>query len=320
MPRIEKPKIRIQRGARRETVGIQLDLEKLLAAAVLLQAEFIRALAPELLAAARQAFARGVGLAQLSTVDFQLLNSHAARVAALFVAAQVLGVVQVRRSADLPLPGESRAQSRELSFAEELEKIAPQRAIEYLRSLPVLSRAQWEAAIRANLPAGFRMAGVESQTVLRQMQELIVRSLESGLTPQQFDRAAGELLRNYQISASRLRTVWNTNVGTSLARGREQALADPRVASVLTWRLYDAMNDLYVRENHAALDNAVAPAEWWEGPGAEFKPLRGYNCRCVLLGITETRARKLIEQGYRDLSVEGVPADAWPAQEWGRAA
>ena len=286
--RVERPKLRL--AGRRASIEVQLGLEKLLTAAVIEQAFFLQSIRNEVLSGAIQAFRVGVAdllpsaLGESATGGLRL---YAERIAALLAAAAVLGKVQVRREADLPL----RASASVTIMAEALDGVAPQRAIEYLRSLPVLTRAEWERAIATQRARAFTMAGVQQRQVLEGMRELIARALESGLTPQQFERAAGELLRNYQFEPTRIRTIFNTNVGQALANGRDEELR--AVTDVLPWRLFDAMNDGFVRPNHRAGDNAVAPAAWWDGPGHELKPLLGFNCRCVLLGITAARARKL---------------------------
>ncbi len=158
----------------------------------------------------------------------------------------------------------------------------------------------------------FQISGVSQKAALEAMRELIARSLEEGLSLAEFELRAGKLLRSFELSPARLRTIWNTNVGQSMARGREEELRDPEVRQVLGWRLFDAMNDQFVRDNHLALDNGVAPADWWDGPGEEFKPLLGFNCRCVLLGITAARARRMIEAGEATDLTEGIPAGAGP--------
>jgi len=312
-PRIERPEIRIPSRERREARDVQLDLEKLMAAAVIEQALFFLAIREDLLSFAAEAFRRGQQDLPAPRQD-ATLRAHAERIARLFAAARALGAVQVRRAADLPLGRQSHAS---MQFAE-LGAVAPGRAVEYLRRLSPMTRAQWEAAIESARQRAFTVAGVEQQTVLRELRDLVARSLEEGLTPGQFDRAAGEVLRNYQVSAHRMRTIWNTNIGNALARGREEELRNPEVAAVLTHRLYDAMLDQFTRPNHAALEGAIAASAWWDGPGAEFKPLRGYNCRCALLGLTRARAERLLETGgkYFDIAAQGVPDDAFPAREF----
>jgi len=299
--RIERPRIRVTRRAHKAAVDTQRDLEVLLTAGVIEQALFLRSIAGELLDSAMEAFAFGASERVMSGEwrVAQKTELAAWRIARLLAAARVLGQAQVRRDADLPL-------KRDMQMAE-LSQVSPAGAVEYLRRLPVMTQAQWERAVTEQQAQAFRIAGVNQQAALEGMRDLIATSLESGLTPTQFERAARELLRNFQTSAGRLRVVWNTNVGQALANGREEALRDPQVAAIINWRLFDAMNDGSTRPNHLAGDNGVAPAAWWETTGAELRPLLGFNCRCVLIGVSQARALKMIESGAaRDLR-EGIP-------------
>jgi len=318
------PEMRIPPHTRRETTEIQLDLETLLGAAVIEQALFFRSIRAELLEAGTWAYATQ----RPATFSFGVpIPQHAIeRIARLLAAARLLGAAQIRTRAGLQVPqphpglrdsgrfsGVAARKKPGSEFAEVLGRVPPAGAIEFLRKLNVFTRRQWEAAIASQRDQAFRIAGVNQKAALESMRELIARSLESGLSPQQFQRAAQDLLRNFQLSPSRLRTVWNTNVGQALARGREEELRDPAVAAILGFRLFDAMNDQFTRFNHAELDGAIAPASWWDAEGAEFKPLLGFNCRCVLLAIPQVRAEKLLAQGgiYFD-ATQGVPSEAGP--------
>lgn len=317
-PRTERPELRIPRNARRETVEIQLDLEKLLAAAVLEQYLLIRSLAPEILEAARQAFSLTLP-GRVSIFDFRFSPIFVERIAKLLAASRVLGMLQVRRGAGLPLTTRQSPLANDLQFGE-LDKVKPERAIQYLQALAPMERAKWEQLVAAQRSRAFTIAGVHQQSLLEGMKNLIADSLERGISLDQFVKDANDMLHSFQISASRLRTVWNTNVGSALARGREEELADPEVAALIPYRLFDAMNDQFTRPNHAAGDNGVAPAEWWDSEGAELKPLLGFNCRCVLLGITRTRARKMIEDGSGIDLTAGVPAGFYADAGFGKAA
>jgi len=311
MGAVERPEIRVAGRMRRETRDTLMDLEKMVWAAVLQQARFFKQISSAFLEEAQRAFALGTGIVPPPFAD-EIVTAHAARVAELLAATRVLGRLRVRHEAGLPM------ERRILQFAEELGEVIPQRAVSYLRSLPVATREEWERLIRAHRGSAFTAAGIEQKAALTALRDLIATSLESGLTPQQFDRAAREVLRNFQTSAGRLRTLWNTNVATAMARGRKEEMDDPAVRELLPWRLYDAILDARVRANHAALDNGIAP---WDWPGwPRYEPPNGYNCRCVLLSIPAARARKMLADGSAtDLSL-GVPAGAGPDEGFFKAA
>jgi hypothetical protein len=321
---VERPEIHVSRRARRETVDAQIDLEKMLFLGVMEQARFFRALRGRLLEAALQAFAQGAPSAlppgseafpALAHLDAPLVRLHIERAAELLAATRLLGAVHVRRSAGLPLATRHSPLATDFQFREELRQVKPEAAIRYLRGLRGVTRAEFEALTAAERRRAFHIAASESLSVMKSAANLIADSLERGWTSEQFEAAMRKLLGEFE-SGHRLRTVWNTNVARAKAEGREAELADPEVRALVGWRLFDAMMDEFTRDNHAAGDNSVAPADWWDAHD-DLKPLLGFNCRCELFGITEARARKLIESGVaRDLSVEGIPAgfhrdDGW---------
>jgi len=292
------------RAARKQTVDFQMDFQKLRDAGMVETILFLRAIRAQVLRAAREAFRGGHQEAFGFPVSEQHLREHVARMARVLASTRIAARIQVRKDAGLS------ASSAVKLFAEALGKVSPARAVEYLRSLPALTRKEWEAAVARQQGRAFTMAGVEQKVVLDQMKALVAESLESGLTPRQFERQAFELLRNYEVSPSRLRTVWNTNVAQALGAGRRAEFADPEVAAVIQFGLFDAMNDSYTRPGHEALDNGIAPMTWWNGEGSDFYPPLDFNCRCVVLGLTAARARKLLAGGgYKDLT-EQIPAGA----------
>ncbi len=321
--RIERPRIAL--AGRGPGVEIQRDLEKLLAASLIEQALFFRSVRGELLEAASESFRRGVP-GQVESGQWKVagkIQSLAERIARLLVAAQILGRAQVRREAGLKAAATVQTSAasapsalKDVAFGE-LDSVGAARVVEHLRSLDVMTRAQWEAAIQAQRARAFTIAGVNQAKALESMRELIAHSLEAGLTPAQFDAKAADLLRNFEVSQGKLRTVWNTNVAQAMTRAREEELRSPEVRSVVSWRLFDAMLDQFTRPNHAALEGALAPAEWWDGPGANLKPLLGFNCRCVLISVTAARAEKWLEQGGKYFDIrEGIPQGAGPDPGW----
>ena len=316
-PRPIRPKVRIASGARREMRDTVRDGNKLLAASALEFQRFLRSARFDFLAQARAGFLLGRASEETFFIRIEKLRTHWRRTAEILAASRILGRLRIREEARLAQ--EESIEEREI-FAEVFPSgVVPTDAVRYIRSLPVVTPDQWEAFIQQHGRAAFTISGVEQRQVIRSLRDLIATSLESGLTPVQFDRQAGELLRNFErIGPRRLNTLYRTTVGNALTRGREEQLSDPAVRRVLTHRLFDAMIDAAVRPNHAALEGGIAPWEWWEGPGRAFKPKLGFNCRCELIGLTSVRARRIIggTQGF-DLT-EVIPTGAGPDSGWTR--
>ena len=310
------PAPRLARGrGRAASRDIKADLETLLGAAAIEQFLFLRGLAPALLEAAAAAFAGGQPLdfapfdsAQGDFAARAKSRAHQERLARLYAAARALGLARVRLEAGLALIS-PQGRNHGAEFAEALKGVAPKDAIRYLERLPVIERSKWEQFIRQSQRQAFTVSGIEQKAALESLKSLIEESLRSGLTAEQFNRQAAELLKNFSLDARRLRTVWNTSVGNAMQQGREAAFEDPAVAALLTYGLFDALVDEVVRPNHEALEGAIAPRSWWLEHG-DLIPLLGFNCRCQLLWITGAQARRMLEAGQGFDITAGIPATA----------
>lgn len=303
------PAVRVSVRARKETIEVARDTTVLMRAAILSHRRRLAGLRPALLEAARAAYQTG---ARLPEIPPQATAARARELAEILAAAEIAGRMRTRRAAEQADPSAGITAGLGTSaFAEAFPRsVPPEKAIAYIRSLPAVERSQWEAFIRKHQGRAFTVAGVEQRAVLESLRDLIAESLRAGLTPEQFNARAQDLLRNFEISGARLRTVWNQTVGNALRDGRYGELEDPEIRAVLGYWLFDAIVDAVVRPNHAALDGGIAPVDW---PGWDFygDPL-GLNCRCARISIPRGRAEQMIASGQGfDLTVS-VPAAAGP--------
>ena len=181
------------------------------------------------------------------------------------------------------------------------QSAAAETAVRLIRNMPVVGQPCWEE---------FKFSGVDQESGLKMLRNLMADSLERERTRKEFECDAQKLLLQFQLRAGNLRRLWNTVTGQALEDGRKYALSDPEVARVVSFRLFDAMIDFRVRPNHAALENGIAPGDW---PGwATYSPPLGDECRCTLIGITAARARRMIASGESFDLTKSVPAGAGP--------
>lgn len=310
-PKVKRPEIRVTSRASQEAIDTQLDLEKMLAAAVYEQARYFRAIAEALLRQALQAFHIRVGLHEPAFVSGELWQ-HIERVAAILAATRILGRVRIRKEAGLPL------ESDRAEFAEVLHGVGVEDAVAYLQSLPIATQQEWRQLLGVAQQQAFTAAGVENKAALEALRNLVSDALDQGWSGQQFESAAQDLLAKFQTEAGSLRTLWNTVTANAMAKGREEMLDDPEVKKIVSWRLYDAILDFHTRPNHRKLDGGIAPADW-EG-WAIYAPPNGFNCRCTLIGITSARANTMLGAGsYFDLS-KHIPLGAGPDPGFEKAA
>lgn len=299
---VKKPDIVVSRRASPEAIDTQLDLEKMLGAAVVEQARYFRALHGAFLKEALRTFDARRREVLAPYEEHEAANEHVGRVMKLFAATRLLGRLRVKKELDLPLALVKK------EFSEVLGQVGVEQAVAYLENLPVVTREEWLALLRDSHKAAFTASGVENTAALEALKKLVQQALAENWTRPEFEDKAEETLRVFESKAGSLRTLWNTTTSTAMMKGREDIFTDPDVRRFIPYWLYDAILDNRVRPNHAALDGAIAPIEWekWWGPRGLRTP-NGFNCRCTMVGLTKTRALKLIASGspYFD-ATEGV--------------
>jgi len=90
----------------------------------------------------------------------------------------------------------------------------------------------------------------------------------------------------------------------SYSTGRYMQMNDPDVRAEFEYLMYDAINDLRTRPEHAALDGRVWRRD--EFPD-EFWTPNGFGCRCEIRPLNDTMMNRL---GYDTPDIErGVPVD-----------
>jgi hypothetical protein len=295
--RIVRPDIVVSHRATKEAIDTQLDLEKMLGAAVVEQARYFRAMRGAFLKEAMRAFDFVRRTVHMPPGEFVTIEEHRQRVARLFAATRLLGRVRVQKELDLPAKI-LRSDFSEDSFSEVLGQVGVDQAVAYLAQLPVATREEWMRLLRASGTAAFTAAGVENTAALEALKKLVQQALAENWTRPEFENKAEELLRVFETEAGSLRTLWNTTASTAMQKGREDIFTDPEIQKIVPYWLYDAILDNRVRPNHAALDCAIAPISWerWWGPRGLRSP-NGFNCRCTMVGLTPVRARNLIAGG-----------------------
>src|SRR3990172_354788 len=200
---------------------------------------------------------------------------------------------------------------RRMTMPEVLRGLGVAEAIEHLRRLNIVTRAEWDRLAQAQQRAAFTAAGVENRAALEALRKLVTEGLDKAWGSAQFETAATKLLAHFQTEAGSLRTLWNTVTAKSMAAGRAEMLKDPEVLRVVPYQMYDAFLDAVTRPNHRALDGAIAPAEWdgWNFYG----PPNGFNCRCNLVSLTRREGERRLAAGGRFFDLRnGVPTVSAP--------
>jgi SPP1 gp7 family putative phage head morphogenesis protein len=97
------------------------------------------------------------------------------------------------------------------------------------------------------------------------------------------DPLTGNIVNARLGSASRLETIFRTNLQSAYAAGQWQAIeANKDDAPYL---LYDAVDDHRTRREHATMDGTLLPVghPWWDS----HAPSNGWNCRCGVIQLDD---------------------------------
>jgi len=185
---------------------------------------------------------------------------------------------------------------------------SPEEIVEYFRSKGYEISFRWQNVYREAHQRAFTVAGVTKMDVLESIREEIERTLREGQTLSEFEDNLEERLRELgwwgrrevvdedtgevrEVDLSqphRLRTIYQTNLQTSFAKGRYET-QDSTKDALPFWK-YDAVMDQATRPAHAALNGKVFRADdpIWD----KIYPPNGFNCRCTVQALTRGQVER----------------------------
>ena len=212
-----------------------------------------------------------------------------------------------------------------------LISLQPQEAIKYLNSKGYKFSWDWHEVWQDAHTRSFTVAKVMREDILTDIREIVQKSLDEGLTLQQFtkelkpklldkgwwgaisgtpEEVKDELLKRKLIkdaslipagnepvtiqlgSLRRLKTIYRTNIQTSYMAGRYKSQID-NIDNRPYWQ-YVAVMDKRTRPTHAQLNGRVFRYDdpFWDS----FYPPNGWGCRC--------RVRALSNDNLKDRSLD----------------
>lgn len=201
------------------------------------------------------------------------------------------------------------------------EGVTPQAAADYVRAKVAVTRSAYDALLKKNRDRykdyAFFISGTESVPLIEAAQQAVAKSIEDGLTFQQFEALMQEAYQKLGVtplSPWHLETVFRTNILSAYQVGRYQQLTDPAVKKALPYWQYRGIMDSRIRPAHAAMNLFIAPVDdpIWK----TWYPPNGYNCRCTVTALGGAEAQQLAAERGQDLrfpagarlpAVEGVP-------------
>lgn len=196
-------------------------------------------------------------------------------------------------------------QTVDLSYALTLP---PAEAIAYFQSKGYAISWDWFDTLAQANDAAFTVAKVTQLDILQDIRAELTKALTEGLTFEQFKKNLEPTLRSkgwwgqqtltnpktgnpqtVQLGSPwRLRTIYRTNMQTSLMRGRVSGLLEN--VEDRPWWQYVAVLDQRTRPTHRALDGKIFRYDdpFWKS----FSPPLGFSCRCRLRARSDADLRR----------------------------
>ncbi len=179
--------------------------------------------------------------------------------------------------------------------------LPPEKAVEYFKSKGYTFSWNWKDTWQEAHAKAFTVAKVMRLDILQDIKDMVHKSLDEGITLQQFTKELmpklqakgwwGRRLLGDETGAAtvqlgspyRLRTIYQTNLQTSYMAGRYKDFMD-NIADRPYWQ-YVAVMDSRTRPSHAALNGKVFRYDdpFWKA----FFPPNGWNCRCRVRALSE---------------------------------
>ncbi len=169
-------------------------------------------------------------------------------------------------------------------------------AVLWFRSrLPNLSDDEW---LKLLTQTGFESKTWASKAQLDLVAQVwagIDTAIEQGGTFAEFKAKLTDDVRaawggQAQVDASRLETIFRTNVQMAYGAGRVEQLQDPDVLESRPFWRYSAIHDARTSEICKACDGVVLPANhpWW----SSHQPPLHHRCRCSIISMRATAAER----------------------------
>lgn len=187
--------------------------------------------------------------------------------------------------------------------------LPPEQAISYFRAKGLRPTFAWQDMLGEEHATSFTVAKMMDNDLLADVHESLAQALEQG-TPfrewadtitqtlqakgwwgrqEVIDPLTGQTIVAQLGSASRLKTIFRTNLAGAYAAGSWQQIQDQ--AENAPFLLYDAIDDYRTRPEHAAWDGRVYPIghPFWR----DHYPPNGWNCRCSVIQLSDEDVESL---------------------------
>lgn len=172
-------------------------------------------------------------------------------------------------------------------------------AAAYLRDKQVATDEEIQAIPVKVRHTMFTVPGIESKAILAQIRDAIAASTAAGETHEQFTERIESVV---SLPEAQSRTLLRTEMKGAFVEGLDKTIQKPAVKAQLPYVRYVATRDARTRTSHAAMRDVVCQID---DPlyKVMLQLLKSYNCRCAIIPLSETQAKK-----YTIRTIDDVPA------------
>ena len=188
----------------------------------------------------------------------------------------------------------------------------------WLRKRVVLNYDAWKASSAAIKARSFSLARHEGDDLIAAIKGKIQQSLDNGEAYRTFASNYAEMMGEIGRTASNpyhVETVFRNATQNALSVGRYRQMTDPDALAERPYWQYLTVGDSEVRDEHAAIDGEVYPAdhEFW----AVFYPPNGHSCRCAVTSLSEDDVKGRGIDVKRSIPESTPrPAEGWDVAPW----
>lgn len=171
------------------------------------------------------------------------------------------------------------------------EQLTFQEALDFLRQKLELPTRRWTDLIRSEHDRAFVVAGATKMDLLADLKGAVETAIEDGETLEQFRERFDDITARHGWDFAggrnwRSRVIYETNMRTAHAAGRNAQMRDPDVLEARPFWQYLHTLALEPREVHKyEWDEMVLRADdpWWE----DHDPPNGWGCGCIKVSLSE---------------------------------
>lgn len=156
-------------------------------------------------------------------------------------------------------------------------------AVAFFKDKIKLPTATWKDLQGEMHAKAFTVAGAMREDILCDLHKAVEKAITDGMSIQEFRKDFDSIVKRtgWQYNGTRnwrSDLIYQTNLHTAYAAGREKQMRDPKMRKIYPYARYRSMDDGRERPEHKAWNNIVLPLNdpWWD----KHTPPNGWNCRC----------------------------------------